>query len=191
MSLFIKQATKSGWIELNEGGVFDASFPGSSTRRGRVQEHGEVCPTLTAQNMEIYKMERVTTRLNDVSNTIRASFYKNGERNMIENVENAKGYEGIIEKYRIRKLTPKECWRLQAFTDEQHDRAEAAGVSATQRYKQAGNSITVDVLFYIFKELYQAMPYLFEDLKLCSLFSGIGAPEAALDKLYKEVINAE
>lgn len=44
--------------------------------------------------------------------------------------------------------------------------------------------IVVDVLYYIFIELYKAMPYLFENLKLSSFFSGIGAFEIALDRLY-------
>lgn len=91
--------------------------------------------------------------------------------------------------YRIRKLTPKECFRLMAFSDEDFDRAKAAGVSNSQLYKQAGNSIVVDVLYYIFMNLYKAMPYLFDDLKVGSYFSGIGAFEKALDKTF-ESINA-
>lgn len=62
-----------------------------------------------------------------------------------------------------------------------------AGVSNSQLYKQAGNSIVVDVLYYIFKELYDAMPYLFDDLKVGSYFSGIGAFEAGLNRLYEEL----
>lgn len=49
-------------------------------------------------------------------------------------------------RYRIRKLTPRECWRLQGFTDAQHDAAATAGVSDSQRYKQAGNAVTVNVI---------------------------------------------
>ena len=60
-------------------------------------------------------------------------------------------------------------------------------VSASQLYKQAGNSIVVDVLYYIYVELYKAMPYLFKDLKLSSFFSGIGAFESALDRLYEGI----
>lgn len=45
----------------------------------------------------------------------------------------------------------------------------------------------VDVLYYIFVELYKAMPYLFDDLKLSSFFSGIGAFEVALDRLYEGI----
>lgn len=54
---------------------------------------------------------------------------------------------------RIRKLTPKECWRLMGFDDESFSRAEKK-VSNSQLYKQAGNSIVVDVLMAIFKNLF-------------------------------------
>lgn len=53
---------------------------------------------------------------------------------------------GRFPKYRIRKLTPLECWRLQGYTDEQHQSAVDAGISDSQRYKQAGNSVTVNVI---------------------------------------------
>lgn len=46
---------------------------------------------------------------------------------------------------RIRRLTPRECWRLQGFPDEYFDKAKAAGISDTQLYKQAGNGVTVNV----------------------------------------------
>ena len=46
----------------------------------------------------------------------------------------------------IRKLTPRECWRLQGFSDEQFDKAKRAGVSNSQLYKQAGNAVTVPVV---------------------------------------------
>lgn len=54
---------------------------------------------------------------------------------------------------RVRKLTPKECWRLMGFDDESFSRAEKV-VSNSQLYKQAGNSIVVDVLMTIFKKLF-------------------------------------
>ena len=53
---------------------------------------------------------------------------------------------------RIRKLTPRECWRLMGFADEEFDRAQSVN-SDTQLYKQAGNSIVVDVLVAILKNL--------------------------------------
>lgn len=53
---------------------------------------------------------------------------------------------------RIRKLTPKECWRLMGFSDECFEKAQKVN-SNTQLYKQAGNSIVVDVLVHIFRNL--------------------------------------
>ena len=61
--------------------------------------------------------------------------------------------KGVVSKdLRIRKLTPKECWRLMGFSDEAFDKASQVN-SNTQLYKQAGNSIVVNVLEAIFKEL--------------------------------------
>lgn len=56
--------------------------------------------------------------------------------------------------FRIRKLTPKECWRLMGIDDECFDKAQQVN-SNSQLYKQAGNGIVVDVLYYIFKELFK------------------------------------
>lgn len=61
----------------------------------------------------------------------------------------------LQENYRIRKLTPIECWRLMGFDDEDFEKAKAAGVSNSQLYKQAGNSIVVNVLEAIFKNLFK------------------------------------
>lgn len=58
------------------------------------------------------------------------------------------------ENHRIRKLTPIECWRLMGFKDEQFCKAKLAGISDSQLYKQAGNSIVVNVLEAIFKKLF-------------------------------------
>jgi site-specific DNA-cytosine methylase len=58
----------------------------------------------------------------------------------------------IIPSLRIRKLTPKECWRLMGFDDEDFEKASKVNSNA-QLYKQAGNSIVVNVLEAIFKEL--------------------------------------
>ena len=143
----IPQATKKGYIECEQNGVADLSYPTSTTRRGRVQDNGNTSPTLTASETNICKIESLI---------------------------------------KIRKLTPKEYFRLMGFSDEDFAKAEKV-VSNSQLYKQAGNSIVVDVLYYILVELYKAMPYLFDDLKLSSFFSGIGAFEIALNRLYKSI----
>ena len=61
--------------------------------------------------------------------------------------------QGVIEPdFRIRKLTPRECWRLQGFPDWAFDKAQEVN-SNSQLYKQAGNSVTVNVIVAIAKEL--------------------------------------
>lgn len=62
---------------------------------------------------------------------------------------------GIFDGVRIRRLTPRECWRLQGFPDEYFDRAKEAGLSDTQLYKQAGNAVTVNVAECIGKKIMQ------------------------------------
>ena len=111
--VMIKQATKQGYTECELGGVADLSFPDSATRRGRVQECGNVCPTIMAQNQELCRIET---------------------------------------QYRIRKLTPRECGRLMGVSDEDIDKMAAVN-SNTQLYKQFGNSIVVDVMCAMFKNL--------------------------------------
>lgn len=112
--ILIPQATKKGYIEMEAGGVCDSTYPNSKTRRGRVQECGNICPTLTAASQDIVNIDK---------------------------------------NYRVRKLTPLECWRLMGFSDEDFDKAKNAGISNSQLYKQAGNSIVVNVLEGIFENL--------------------------------------
>lgn len=114
----IKQNNKKGYAECELGGVADLSYPDSKTRRGRVQEGGQVSPALTVTDLG--------------------------------------GINRIESKWRIRKLTPLECWRLMGFTDEEFKAAEAVN-SNTQLYKQAGNSIVVDVLVGIFRNIIKSM----------------------------------
>lgn len=66
---------------------------------------------------------------------------------------NGQGIISYEQSLRIRKLTPKECFRLMGFDDADFEKAEAVN-SNTQLYKQAGNSIVVDVLMAIFSKLF-------------------------------------
>lgn len=83
----------------------------------------------------------------------RLELNKNGTTNTITTVQ--KDNYLLTQNFRIRKLTPKECWRLMGFDDEDIDKCISAGVSNTQLYKQAGNSIVVNVLEEVFKELFE------------------------------------
>lgn len=65
-------------------------------------------------------------------------------------------YEPINNKYfRIRKLTEKGCFRLMDVSDENINKIQNSGISKTQQYKMAGNSIVVNVLYFIFKNLFK------------------------------------
>jgi len=71
------------------------------------------------------------------------------EQNAIQLPSELKG-----KKFRIRKLTPRECFRLMGVDDKDIDKIQAAGVSNSAQYKLAGNSIVVDVLFHIFRKMF-------------------------------------
>lgn len=118
--------------------------------------------------------------------------------------------------YRVRKLTPRESFRLMGFSDKAYDAARyytdtekdeldklnkkyrteydltgkerAIKLSDAQAYKQAGNSIVVNVLYYVFSELKKQYKEFNDGIKLCSLFSGIGAFEQGLNAVENEEI---
>lgn len=104
-------------------------YPSSLTRRGRVIENGKICPTLTTETIP------------NVIELGNPDFY-----NFLYEID------GEIYLIRIRKLIPRECWRLMDFTDEDFEKAEKVN-SNTQLYKQAGNSIVKAVLMAIFKQM--------------------------------------
>lgn len=176
--VIIKQATKQGYIECKLGGVADLSFPDSKTRRGRVQENGDVSPTLTASEGGICRIEdaRYIDNINEsqsfAKNKTKELYDELGylpemwnpyNKSVIDNLaptltaccDRAGSSSTVLMKqndYRIRKLTPRECWRLMGFSDEDFHKAEQVN-SNSQLYKQAGNSIVVDVLEAIFKQM--------------------------------------
>lgn len=82
----------------------------------------------------------------------------------------------MAKKYRIRKLTPKECFRLMGVRDDDIDTILNSGVSNSQQYKMAGNSIVVDVLMGIFKQMLEpddTTAEILPDEQQLSLFSDI------------------
>ena len=71
------------------------------------------------------------------------------QNGMIQTIKTSGNDIGVVDNLRIRKLTPKECFRLMGFSDAEFDRAEKFN-SNTQLYKQAGNSVVVDVIEELF-----------------------------------------
>ena len=124
----VAEATKQGYSECRVGiDNVNLSVPGSKTRRGRVGR--DVANTLdTSCNQGIFV--QVSEEL-----TIYAVWYEK--------------YQCYIA---IRKLTPKECFRLQGWTDDYFEKAEFVN-SDSQLYKQAGNGVTVNVIRAIAEKL--------------------------------------
>lgn len=142
----IREATKKGYTKAQVGDSVNISQPNSKTRRGRVGK--QRANTLeTGLNQGVVVPVITPNRLNKRQNGRR--FKEDGEPAFTLNTQDRHGvYDGL----RIRKLTPKECWRLQGFPDWAYDRAEKVN-SNTQLYKQAGNSVTVPVIYEIAKRL--------------------------------------
>lgn len=110
----------------------------------RMKEPGEPSFTLTAQDrhgVAIYQRPRGYNKggMHDAAPALSITAWQ--ENNLLA--------DGI----RIRRLTPREVWRLQGFPDEYFDKAKATGISDTQLYKTAGNGVTVNVARAIGKRL--------------------------------------
>ena len=120
IAINVKEATKQGYDIAHEGDSINLSIPDSKTRRGRVGK--QLANTLdTSCNQGIFV--QVENKL-----TVYAIWYEK--------------YQCYIA---IRKLTPKECFRLQGWTDDYFEKANFVN-SDSQLYKQAGNGVTVNVV---------------------------------------------
>lgn len=132
-----------------QGGGLEPKFiePVICASRGRNPENpsDRTAGISTEQRLEL-KNDGTSNTLTTVSkdNLLLEPAPKGGQREV-------KISENTQKAYRIRKLTPRECFRLMGFTDAEFDRIK--GVSNTQLYKQAGNSIVVNVLEAIFNRL--------------------------------------
>ena len=136
----------------------DISFPDSKTRRGRVIDGGRICPTLdTGCEIGVVMAEEVKqigqlygTEVEPNPQAGRV-YDKTGISPCLDSMRGGNRQPKIMESSpnleggRIRKLTPRECFRLQGFPDEMFERAEQFN-SDSQLYKQAGNSVTVNVI---------------------------------------------
>ena len=162
-TVLIKNNTKQGYLETTDSdGVYIQNI---DRKRGTVQK--EMIPTLkTSPDIGCVVSDKIirekplerdgwhrnakeVLNVNGISRTISTQ-----SNNLVTKIK-----EPIT--LRIRKLTPKECWRLMGFDDDDFEKAEKVN-SNTQLYKQAGNSIVVNVLEAIFKNLLK--DYLWSDL---------------------------
>jgi DNA (cytosine-5)-methyltransferase 1 len=148
--VMVKEATNKGYAEASEGDSINLSNPNSDTRRGRVGK--QMANTLdTACNQAVVVnddnwilgglQEHQTPRTDGLSPTLTSAMGMGGGQTPV-----------VKSSHRIRRLTPLECMRLQGFPDEY-----IKPCSDTQTYKQAGNSITVNVMKAIIKNLLEIL----------------------------------
>ena len=146
----VVEATKQGYAIAEEGDSINFEQPNSKTRRGRVGK-GLANTLTTSCNQGVLEPKIIddqgrlkeSYKQHDVVPTLRAQTHGNPPK--------------LYDGYRIRKLTPLECWRLQGFPDSAFRKAEQV-VSNSQLYKQAGNSVTVNVIAAIAEKLTESNP---------------------------------
>ena len=154
----VKSATSQGYEVATEGDSINLSNPNSETRRGRVgkgkaQTLETSCNQAVIEPIFTYEKVNETIRRNTfVVGEIKAmDLYNKTLRNQSPALTQPE-HNGIslFDGYRIRRLTPIECERLQGFPDNHtafgiYD-GEVKPMSKTHRYKQCGNAVTVDVV---------------------------------------------
>lgn len=112
----------------------DKVAPALTTMQGGLREPKIICEQRCDEGLRFFK--------GNVCGTIR-TIDASGDKRVIE------------EGFKIRKLTPRECFRLMGMRDDDIDKIQQVGISDTQQYKMAGNSIVVNVLEVIFKNLFK------------------------------------
>ncbi len=140
----IVSANSKGYEEATEGDNINLEFPESKTRRGRVGKG--VAQTLdTGCNQGVIQ-------LNPSKESGGKQPYQHNrvyaDYGLMTTLDTDSGRKSVLTNYKIRRLTPRECFRLMDFPD-----TFTWPVSDSQAYKQAGNSIVVNVLYKILKNL--------------------------------------
>ena len=157
--LIIPQATKEGYAVVPEGGVFDASYPDSKTRRGRVQEGGTVSPTIMASQNELLRYEGRELEPYDCIYYNQSPDFQRPPLKNIGRTVKADSHQPAVaipvqQGIRIRRLTERELYRLMDVDEKDIDTLLAAPIPRTQHAKLAGNSIVVACLYHIFRNLF-------------------------------------
>lgn len=166
--VLIKEGTKIGYSKAKIGDSINISYPSNIKKRGRVgkeisqailtyptmatlEKIKPICINNKGNKLRIqdriYSIEGISTSI--VASSFRSKIMVPTSTQAVLVSENTKQY------MRIRRLTPLECWRLMGFSDEDFYCVKSIGISDTQLYRQAGNSIVVNTLEYILKELFQ------------------------------------
>lgn len=148
--------------------------------------------TLGAENTRFGTRDKVCHE-NGVVCTLTASDWKQ-PRAVLVNTEKYLHFVNGVDKVDpkdIWLINSKEMFRLMGFSDSDYKKIQDTGIKRNALYRVAGNSISVNVLFYLFKALYLSNPKIFDNIHVLSLFSGVGAFEKALTLFLYAVRHAD
>lgn len=141
---------KDNYVVHQVGNIIETDSFSGNPQRGRIYGINGCSPCLSTMQGGGLEPKILCEGIGNNPNKIEFNgFHKVSPSLMATDYKNVKVYS---DGYRIRKLTPRECFRLMGVKDEQFDKLQ--GLSNTQLYKMAGNSIVVDVLMAIFKNLF-------------------------------------
>ena len=165
-ALRVTEATAKGYTDILPGECVDLTMPNSKTRRGRAMREKANCLTTSCQYYQYCgTLDRPIYEVRDGQITIKGQQYP---------IKLMDGY------YIIRKLTVRECMRLQTVPE-----GFVFPVSDTQAYKMLGNGWTVDVIAHI---LSYCPGITVEPLEVLSMYDGMSCGHLALDKLGATVL---
>ena len=161
----VREATKQGYVDIAPGECVDLAMPGSKTRRGRAMREKSNCLTTSCEMYEYCgTLDMPIYQVRDGRITIKGKEYP------------IKLRDGC---YIIRKLTVRECMRLQTVPEEY-----VFPVSNSQAYKMLGNGWTVDVIANIMSHFTGLTE---EPVEVLSMYDGMSCGHIALDKLGAEI----
>ncbi len=165
-ALRVTEATAKGYTDILPGECVDLTMPNSKTRRGRAMREKANCLTTSCQYYQYCgTLDRPIYEVRDGQITIKGQQYP---------IKLMDGY------YIIRKLTVRECMRLQTVPED-----FVFPVSDTQAYKMLGNGWTVDVIAHI---LSYCPGIIVEPLEVLSMYDGMSCGHLALNKLGATVL---
>ena len=164
-SMRVREATKQGYVDIYPGERVDMAMPQSKTSRGRAMREKSNCLTTSCEMYEYCgTMDKPIYQVRDGRITIKGKEYP------------IKLRDGC---YIIRKLTVRECMRLQTVPEEY-----VFPVSDSQAYKMLGNGWTVDVIAHIMSH-FEGLTT--EPVEVLSMYDGMSCGHIALDKLGAEI----
>lgn len=158
---------KNGLVE--ESDVIRHSYTKNRLNNGidnmsRVESIDKLCHTLDARcdclgvvvRTKNEHLRNIIEKIDTTDTLALGTYNQTTHKEFVQTIRasiNSRNEDFLWTDLRIRKFTPKECWRLMGFEDKDIDNAITIGMSNAQLYKQAGNSIVVNVLMAIFKEM--------------------------------------